>query len=242
VLVLVLLAEVASASASTGGEPINAFYAQTAMLLLLVSVIQPFRKHASWANPSLVTIFALLGLTGIIAKVHNPYSWNSFSSSPMFVNRQWYQHPTYGPMYMERDLLRFIEPVCREMAQAGSTPELLSLPYAYPNYFCATPPWHGYVQTYFDTSTRSTINRLMGELDTAPPQWIVYQRQQKILAGAEKIYNRGQPLAQRDLDEMIMRKMATGEWQLVDKSNYLVLDDKKRFSEDDGWLIIRTRP
>jgi hypothetical protein len=162
----------------------------------------------------------------------------------MFVNRQWYQHPVYGPMYIDGNLLRFIEPVCQQIGKENSRPELLSIPFSYPNYFCNIPPWHGYVQTFFDTSTRSTILHLINEIDTAPPQWIVYQRQMKILGGAESFYSHGQPLAHRYLDEMIMRKIATGEWQLVGKSNYLVADmiDDKNYQEGDGWLIIRTRP
>jgi hypothetical protein len=234
ILVFVPLAELASASASTGGQPTNGFlFSQIAMLLLLVPVVQPFRRHSSWANPSFVTIVALLGLSCFAAKIQDPYSWNNFSSSPMFVNRQWYRHPVYGPMYLDRDLLHFIQPICEKIDQGNPSPELLSLPFAYPNYFCATPPWHGYVQTYFDTSQRSTILQLMNELDTAPPQWILYQRQLKILEGAEKNYNHGQPLAHRDLDTMIMQKIATGQWRLVDKVNYL---------EGDGWLLIKTRP
>jgi hypothetical protein len=234
ILVFLPLAELASASASTGGQATVGFlFTQMAILLLLVPLIQPFRRHASWVNPSLVTIMALLGLSCITAKVQNPYSWNNYHSSPMFVNRQWYRHPVYGPMYIDRDLLQFIEPICEQIKQGNPAPELLSLPLAYPNYFCATPPWHGYVQTYFDTSTRITINRLMTELNSSPPQWILYQRQLKILRGAELNYNQGQPLAHRDLDTLIMQKIATGQWQLVEKVNYL---------EGDGWLLIKTRP
>jgi hypothetical protein len=244
VLILVPLAELASASASTAGTIASVFLSPIAMLLLLIPVIQPFRRYANWANTSLVTIMALMGLSATIGKIHNPYSWNSFSSSPMFLNRQWYQHPVYGPMYIDRDLLQFIVPVCQEIGQGNPRPELLSIPFSYPNYFCNTPPWHGYVQTFFDTSTRSTITHLMSELDTAPPQWIVYQRQMKILGGAEFFYNHGYPLPHRALDEMIMRKIATGQWQLVGKSSYLVAQmvDEKNYQEGDGWLIIRTRP
>src|SRR5258707_14753256 len=147
-------------------------------------------------------------------------------------------------MYIDRGLLQFIEPVCKEIGEGNPRPELLSMPFSYPNYFCNTPPWHGYVQTFFDTSTRSTITHLIDELDTAPPQWIVYQRQLKIMSGPERLYNHGQRLAQRDMDDMIMRKIATGQWQLVDKSNYLVADmvDENNYQDGDGWLIIRTRP
>jgi hypothetical protein len=189
---------------------------------------------------------ALMGLRAMTHKIIEPYTWLLFRSSPMFENRQWYQHPVYGPMYIERDLLRFIEPVCEEIGHRNPRPELLSMPFSNPNYFCDTPPWHGYVQTFFDTSTRSTIEKLMGELQTAPPQWIVYQRQLKVLRESEVTYHKGQPMAHRDLDAMIMQKIATGQWQLVEKSNYLLGNylpkNKLPYQEGDGWYIIRTRP
>jgi hypothetical protein len=179
-------------------------------------------------------------------KIDDPYTWLLFRSSPMFQNRQWYQHPVYGPMYVERDLLQFIEPICKEIERGNPKPELLSMPFSNPNYFCDTPPWHGYVQTFYDTSTRSTIEKLIGELETAPPQWILYQRQMKVLRQSEVTYHKGQPLAHRDLDVMIMKKIATGQWQLVEKSNYQLdtplPQDQVLYQEGDGWFVIRTRP
>ena len=240
ILVLMPLAALASASASTGAQAGTVFLSPIAMLLLLIPVIQPFRRQASWANASLVTIMALMGLCTVIEKIHDPYLWLLNRSDPMFVNRQWHRHPVYGPMYIDRDLLRFIEPVCQQIGQENSRQELLSMPNSYPNYFCNITPWHGYVQTFFDTSTRSTITHLMSELDTAPPQWIVYQRQLKIMSVHELYLHHGQRLAHRDLDEMIMRKIATGQWQVVSKSNYLFVDEGS-YQQGDGWLIIRTR-
>ncbi len=232
-LILLPLAEWASYSAGAGAEPHTGYYAPVALLLLLVPVVQPFRRQAAWANASVLTILVLLGLTGTTSKIWTPYSWQNYGSSPMFTHRQWYRHPVYGPLYIDDDLLRFSTAVCADISGGPGKPELLSLPYPYPNWFCATPPWHGYVQTFFDTSTRATINHLIGELETAPPQWIVYQRQLHILSGAEQLYNHGQPLAQRDLDRLIMDRIATGRWRLVDKKNYL---------EGDGWYIIQTHP
>jgi hypothetical protein len=77
------------------------------------------------------------------------------------------------------------------------------------------------------------MNELMKELEAAPPHWVVYQRQLVSIAPLEKLFNHGQPSAQRDLDEMIMRKIATGEWQLV---------DKKMQDADSTWYVIRTAP
>jgi hypothetical protein len=230
-LVLPLFFWLAAGSASSGGSPRN-FFEMLALLLLLVPVVQPFRAQAGYANPALVVLLVLLAVPALRMKIVEPYAWQNSRSSPMFQGRVWYRHPVYGPMYVQRDLLEFIAPVCAEIAGNDPRQELLSLPFPYPNYFCATPPWHGYVQTFFDTSTRASVLALIQELQTAPPQWIVYQRQMKVLAGHEEVYNHGQPLAQRDLDTLIVRKVASGEWQLVDKKDYL---------EGDGWWIVRTR-
>jgi hypothetical protein len=231
ILILLPLAESASNSASGAGTPLSGYYAQFAMLLLLIPVIQPFRKQVGWANASFLTILTLVGLSGTAVKIHDPYEWNSSLSSPMFVNRQWYRHPIYGPMYIGRGQLQLNQSICAEIGQENSKPELLSLPFSYPNYFCDTPPWHGYVHTFIDTTLRSTMNALMKELQTGPPQWIVYQRQLVSMAPQEKLFNHGQRSAQRELDEMIMRKIATGQCQLV---------DRKVQDADSTWYVIWT--
>jgi hypothetical protein len=233
ILILLPLAESASNSASGGGTPLSGYYAQFAMLLLLLPVIQPFRKQTSWANASFLTILALVGLSGVSAKIRQPYEWNSQLSGPMFVNRQWYRHPVYGPMYVESGQLQLVRLICADIGGENSKAELLSLPFSYPNYFCDIPPWHGYVYTFFDTTLRSTMNELMEELQKGPPQWIVYQRQLVSIAPMEKAFNHGRPSAQRDLDEIIMQKIATGQWQLV---------DEKVQDADSTWYVIRTRP
>jgi hypothetical protein len=233
ILLLLPLAESASNAASGAATPLSGYYAQFAMVLLLIPVIQPFRKQVSWAKASFLTILALVGLSGMAAKIREPYEWNSRLSSPMFVNRQWYRHPVYGPMYIEPGQLQLSRSICADMGEENSKAELLSLPFSYPNYFCDTPPWHGYVHTFIDTTLRSTMNELMNELQTGPPQWIVYQRQLVSMAPLEKLFNHGRPSAQRDLDEMIMQKIATGQWQLV---------DKKDQDADSTWYVIRTRP
>ena len=233
ILLAVPLAEWASYSAGAAAEPHTGYYAPIAIFLLLVAIVEPFGRYAPWASPSLLSLLILLAVTGSAFKVRFPYYWQNYSSAPMFHNREWYRHPVYGPLYIDRDLLAFSEAVCRDIDQQGSKPELLSMPYPFPNYFCDTPPWHGYVQTMFDTSTSSTIHDLEAELDTAPPQFIVYQRQLHILAGAERLYNHGQPLPQRRLDTMMMNKVATGQWTLIEKRQYL---------EGDGWYILQTHP
>lgn len=235
ILVLLPLAEWASYSAGAAAEPLTNYYAPVALLLLLVPVLQPFRRWGRWANPSFAAFMALLVASTFTSKAITPYSWQNYSVGAMFQNREWYHHPVYGEMYVDRNLLRFSKVVCSDIgAKPGVThPEVLSLPYPFPNYFCDTPPWHNYVQTFFDTSTRATIEHLMDELNTAPPQWIVYQRQVNIMNGSERLYNHRKPLAQRELDRMIANKLASGRWSLVDYSDYLG-------HEGGGWFIIRT--
>lgn len=246
ILVVLPLALWASYSAGAGGEPLTNYYAPVSALLLLVPVLEPFGAWGEWANPAFVTLMALLAASGISAKIITPYSWQNYRTGPMFENREWYHHPVYGEMYIDRDLLRFSESVCRDIgAEPGkNAPELLSLPYPFPNLFCDTPPWHNYVQTFFDTSTRGMIDTLMMELNTAPPQYIVYQQQLNIMEGAERLYNHGKPLAQRNLDSMMMRKMATGQWKLLEKSNYLAPNTPEPWYDPrkNGWYVIRTRP
>lgn len=237
-LVMLPLAEWASYSAGAAAEPLTNYYAPVSLFLLLVAVVEPFGRWTRWARVSFVTLLALLGVSTLTSKALIPYSWQNYKVAPMFEDRAWYEHPVYGPMYIDRDLLTFSRKVCADMGVTPGIehPEVLSLPYPFPNYFCDTPPWHRYVQTFFDTSTRATIEQLMTELKTAPPEWIVYQRQLLILSGAERLYNHGQPLAQRDLDTLIRAKLASGQWTLVDKSDYLGGEN------GDGWFIIRTHP
>jgi hypothetical protein len=235
VLILFPVAVWASNSAGAAAYPLTNYYAPIGILLLLVVVVLPSARVPSWASTSFATVLLLIGISGFSEKVLIPYSWQNYVFSPMFQNRQWFRHPVYGPLYIDRDLLRFNQAVCSDIGDADfqSRPELLSLPYPFANYFCVTPPWHGYVQTFFDTSTRPVIEHLMDELNTAPPQWILYQRQLDILAGAEHYYNHDRPLAQRDLDKLIMHKLESGQWKLIEKRDYL---------KGDGWWIIQTHP
>lgn len=243
ILIVLPILEWASYSAGAAAEPLTNYYEPVALLLLLIPVLQPFRRYASWADPFLLTLLTLVVINGVVVKIRSPYSWQNYHYSAMFQNREWFHHAVYGEMYIDRDLLEFSQRVCADIgAVPGKTaPALLSLPYPYPNYFCDTPPWHNYVQTFFDTSTRDTVERMMRELATDPPPWIVYQRQINIMSGSERLYNHGRPIAQRDLDAMIMGKLKSGQWTLVDESSYSHPDYVLN-AKDTDWYIIRTRP
>jgi hypothetical protein len=238
VLVLLPLAEWASYVAGAGGNPLGNYYAPIVLLLLLIAVLDPFRNVAAWAYPDFAVFMILIAASSVVGKVLIPYSWQNYVYGPMFVNRQLYHHPVYGELYIDTDLLRFSQAVCTDIGSkpGENSPTLLAMPYPYPNYFCATPPWHNYVQTFFDNTTKATIDHLTEELNTAPPDWIVYQRQLQILGNYEHYYNHDRPIGQRALDELIMQKLNSGQWKLVEYSRYL------NIYPGDGWYVIQTHP
>lgn len=241
ILILVPILEWASYSAGAAAEPLTNYYEPVALLLLLIPVLHVLRRQTEWIRPFTLCIFALTTVNGLAVKAKVPYSWQNYHYGAIFQNRVWYRHPVYGEMYIDRDLLQFSERVCADIGAVPGKPGpvLLSLPYPFPNYFCNTPPWHNYVQTFFDTSSRATVEQLIQELTQAPPTWIVYQRQLNIMVGSERLYNHNRPLAQRDLDRLIMQKLATGEWTLVDESSYL-RPSYWTNPKDTDWYIIRT--
>jgi hypothetical protein len=233
ILILFPLTEITSVSASAAGEPHSGYNSSLALLLLLVPLLQPYRKQVAWANATFLTVLISIAVTGTILKVQTPYFWDNFRGQPMFTDRQWYRHPVYGPMYVQSDWLQLNTSICADMGGIGSQPELLSLPFSYPNYFCDSRPWHGYVQTFIDITQRSTMEKLLVDLQTAPPQWIVYQRQMWSLNVLEQLFSHGRPSPQRALDQLIVQRVSTGQWKVV---------DFKPAQYGNGWYVIRTRP
>jgi hypothetical protein len=232
ILVFVPAATLFSAAVSQATGTYNSTISMV-LLFLLSPIWFPVTGKFRWLTDSWIAIGMVMALTGMYYKAYAPYAWVSYSYKPMFEYRQRYDHPVYGTMYAQIDLLQFIIPICKEIEPSGPHPELLSLPYSYANYFCDTPPWHGYVQTWFDTATPATMQGLIDELETKPPQWILYQRQLKVLAAHELEYHHGQPMIHRKLDDLIVSRVTTGQWKVVDHRNYL---------KDDDWYLIQTRP
>ena len=235
ILLLVPLGQLASGSMSSGGTHLG-LYGPVGLLIVMLPICSPIRIRAEWARAMLVAVAALLLCSAAHFKWNDPYSWHTYREEPLFTGRELYRHPVYGPMVIDRDLLRMIEPVCARVGEGGPGQELLSLPFSYANYFCNIPPWHDYVQTFFDTSSKETIQGLMNELETSPPQWILYQRELQVLTVHELIYNHGKPLEQRYLDELIERKLADGSWQAAYTSSYGTYPGLS-----DEWILIRTR-
>ncbi|WP_419804338.1 hypothetical protein [Terriglobus sp.] len=206
-----------------------------ALFLILLPVGAPWAIARRDARNVFFTWVVLLTISAGIDKLRNPFDWFNYRARSFDAERTWYPHPAFGPMLIETAQLRLMLPVCAAVdAAPPSQRELLSLPFTYPNYFCDIPPWHGYTQTFYDTSSRATITALGHELLTAPPEWIVYQRQLDILFRNEEAFNHGQPLPHRELDTLIMDQLATHRWTAT------TLPAPPR--DSSTWLLIHTRP
>ena len=179
-----------------------------------------------------ITCICFMALVAYPTKVARPYAWHHFVSGPMFHNRVIYHHPTLGPMLIGKQELSLAKPICDTVHQDGPNAELLSLPYPYPNYFCGIVPWHGYVQTWYDTSGQETISALIHELEIAPPKWIAYERALDSMKAHERIFRGGKPLPHRALDALIVNKVASGQWKIHFYKNL-----------DGGeWFLLQTHP
>jgi hypothetical protein len=206
-----------------------------ATLFLLLPIAFPIELKMR-GRSFLLAAATVLMVYGFVFRVMEPYRWWSFHARPMFVGRQWFMHPVYGPMVIDRDTLTFVQPVCKAIGPDGSDRGLLSLPFSFANYFCDVPPWHDYVQTWYDTSEKSTIDALMEQLRQAPPEWIFYERQPEVVRFHEQTFNGGRPIPHRYLDQLIEEKINDGAWKVVYRSSY-----GSTSLVNQEWLLIQTR-
>ena len=237
VLLLIPMGQMLSTAMSSGGR-FESMTGPFGIFLLLFPICSPYRMRKAWQQSALMVPVVASILSIVVFKYQTPYSWHTYIEAPMFQDRVAYRHPLYGPMVVEQDNLRFMEALCRTIHSDNSEPDVLSLPFPYPNYFCGVAPWHGYVQSFFDTTNLATIDRMMDELRTAPPKWIVYQRQLGVLRMHEDLFNHGQPLPQRFLDTFVEGRMHSGAWTLVSEQD--IANTGKGFGAE--WLLIRTGP
>ena len=221
-----------TALSSRGGPSVLEVYPQAAILLLLLPISLSSRMRGALVKTAYLALAGLIAISAGVAKTLHPYYWNHFVDRTMFADRVWYRHPIYGPMYIERDHLKLMQEMCGVIGSDGPPKELLTITNPYPNYFCDVTPWHGYVQTWYDTVNKDVIDTLISELESAPPQWIIYQRALDTMAGHEHIFNGGKPLPHRALDALIMERIASGQWQVSYQETF----------DGADWMVIRTRP
>jgi hypothetical protein len=236
ILLIIPFGQLLSSAMGSAGQH-SGIYAPLGMMILLLTIASPIRIKRETTRSMLLAVLTLTTFSAVVYRIRTPFVWHSYVSRPMFVDRHWYNHPVYGPMIIDSQLLNFIQPICKDIEAGGSEGELLSTPYVYANYFCVIPPWQDYATTFYDTSTQETIFGLMDKLKQSPPKWILYQRQLENMRVHEETFHHGQPLPHRFLDQLIEQKLADGEWQAVYTSDY-----GNQPKLDNHWILIRTRP
>ena len=217
------------AAAMTAGRSLPEFEPAIALSLLVLPISSPW-PFGPRSRRAFVALAAMLALSGAMFKTLLPYTWHHFHAREFFSQREWYRHPELGPMYIEKDQLQFMLSMCDAIHRGGPNADLLALPYPYPNYFCGITPWHGFVQTWYDTSGKSSIDALQQELQTAPPMWIAYQRGLDSIRAHEVVFNMDRPLPHRALDRQIMDQIAQRRWTIVRRDCFGGAD----------WILIRT--
>ena len=222
-------AMIVSDSFSSGGS-FHGLYTPIGALIAITPAVfaASFRGRP---RSTCVGFVALLTLLAVWFRYNDPFSWINYRVPPLFERREVIEHPAYGPMVIDERLLRFNTQICALVNNGDPQPQLLSMPLPYENYYCAVPPWHSFVQTWYDTTPRAVVDDLSRQLSSGPPKWVLYQRQLGALASHEIVYNGGRPLPHRALDAFIMQRIADAQWKIV-------------FREIDGdsdWLLLRTR-
>ncbi len=219
------------AGAMTSAHTLPDLFPPVAFTLLLLPVALSDERRRRWLQWLLATCAGVV-LSVTIAKVTHPYFWHFYNSGPIFQGRQWYEHPLYGPMYIDTTQLKMVRGMCDAIAASPEPRSLLAMPYPYPNYFCGIVPWKGYVQTWYDTAGRTTIETLTAQLEAAPPQWIAYENDAGVLRVHEKTFNQGRPLPHRQVDRLIHDKLVTNAWTLTQRSCL----------NGSHWMLIHTVP
>ncbi|MFN2472643.1 MAG: hypothetical protein ABR588_01800 [Sphingomicrobium sp.] len=229
-LFLVPFGALVAGGMSTGGKVLG-LYGPVGLFMVIVPIVFTLQRRVRWARGFALSIYALLAMAVIVGKVQHPLLWQNYRAKPMFTGRALVDHPLYGPMIVDRVNSRFFAEACRTIRTSEATPELLSMPYSYANYYCGIEPWGRNVQTFFDTTNPATIRTIGKGLATKPPAWILYERQLNILRVNEVAYHHGGRSHYRDLDEYIEGQVVRGHWTIV-----------RRWSEipGDDWQLIRT--
>lgn len=215
-------------SLSTGGFFYGLYFPLAVTIYVLVYFSQEHLKSFVYYRVGLGLVLAIVAFQGAVFRANNPYSWHSYHVNPLFVGYKFVRDENLGMYFAPDQLISLITPVCKKIKQGD---QLLSLPFSFANYYCGVDPWHGYVQTFFDTTTVERMTQLENDLLASPPEYIFYQRQLDNLSGHEKIFNNGKPLPHRRIDALIMRKISEGDWSVVYQSNLYPPSD---------WILIST--
>ncbi len=228
-VLLVPALQLVLAAVTAGHGPVETTPA-LALTWLLLPISMPFAVTGI-ARQGLILLTALLALSVFPYKYLFPFEFHTFVADTFFLNRKWIDHPAYGKMYVDQRHFKLISSMCEAIHQDPGE-GLLSIPYPHANYFCGIAPWHGYVQTWYDTTSKQTIDHLVEELEDHPPAWIFYQRSVTSLQAHEIVYSGGQAIPHRKLDRFILDRIGSASWSIAQQHCF----------DSADWLLIRTTP
>lgn len=219
-------------SLSSGGRFQDLTFPAAALLavfpLCLAILELPDRSH-NVVRLIFLTVLAVLVAEGVYQRTKLPYQWHSYTVPPLFSSDYKFDHDyRFGTLLLSSQVAELVKPVCGIVSDNQT---LISLPFSFANYYCGIPVWHGYVQSFFDTAGPVLVNEIIDDLQRNPPDYIFYQRQYLNLSIHESIFNHGYPIPHRKLDELIMRNLNTGKWEVVYRSDLFPPSD---------WLLIKT--
>jgi hypothetical protein len=229
IILLLPIVLLVAGSTSSGGHHFG-LYAPIYFIVLLLPVVFPQVFERKKLTQGFLALLLLIAVSAIAFRSIDPASWNNYRCPPMFTHRAVIHHPAYGPMVIDENLQTMATMMCDSINDGGRG-ELLSTPFTYVNYYCAIPPWHGYVQTFFDTTSAQTINDMVRGLQTTPPRWILYERQPNNLIQHELVFHDGADLPYREFDSFLVMKVNAGQWHVVQDVKY---------GGDSDWLLLRT--
>lgn len=224
----------ALSSLSSGGRFDSLFFPSCLALICLIIFISSIYRHQPAVLPILFIAYMICFtsvIEGVSLRSKRPYGWQSYYAPKFFSGFKGYEiinDSARGLHIMPIELMNLISPVCEIV---GKNHTLLSLPFSFANYYCGVKPWNGYIQTFFDTSNSKTIRQLIAALENSPPDYIFYQRQLINMTAHENIFFGDKPLPHRDLDRLIMNRIAIKKWKIVYQS------DSYPPSE---WMLIKT--
>lgn len=230
-LIVIPFLQIMAGMVTSGGSPLET-YPPIGVMLLILPICIPRIFQTGWPKRALVGMALMIGISGFIAKAEDPYSWIHFRNESMFKKREWYQHPVYGPVYIETAQARLFSQICARVEAGGQPSDMLEVTNPYANWFCDVPPWHDFVQSWYDTTSRQTIETMDAELRATPPRWILYERSPFTLQANERAFGAGKQLPHREFDQLVLSKLASGEWTLAEGVGY----------RSDDWLLIETVP
>ena len=219
----------ATAVLSSGGG-FYGLYFGSALTLLTFHICYLQSNNKKRIDIVVCCVLLVIALQALAHKIKSPYSWHDYKLEPIGKKYLVKEDAKGNPYVISKKLAMTIDPVC-ELTK--NQPALLSMPYSFANYYCGVPVWHGVIQSFFDTSTKSTVERILMGLKNDTPKYIWYQRQLINLRNHEVIFNHGNPLPHRKLDEFIMDNVANKKWVVVYSSD--------TYSPSD-WMLIDTRP